>query len=75
MHAWGRTCWLSLDSHDSTLARFLTYVVAAVRTAYPDGCANIARTLQALPLPGVDYLSEVLVSDLVRSAGQPAADA
>ena len=68
-HAWGRTCWLSLDSHDNNLARFLTYVVAAVRTAYPDGCANIGRMLQALPLPGADYLSEVLLSDLCDLPG------
>ena len=42
----------------------MTYVVAAVRTAYPDGCSSLGRMLQALPLPGVDYLSEVLLSDL-----------
>ena len=55
---------MSLDTHDNNLARFLTYVVAAVRTAYPDGCSSVSRMLQALPLPGVDYLSEMLLSDL-----------
>ncbi len=69
VHVWGRTCWLSLDSHDNSLARFLTYVVAAVRTAYPDSCSNVGRVLQALPLPGADYLSDVLLSDLCDLPG------
>ena len=68
-HAWGRTCWLSLDSHDNNLARFLTYVVAAVRTAYPDNCSSVGRMLQALPMPGADYMSEVLLSDLCDLPG------
>ena len=68
-HAWGRSCWLSLDSHDNNLARFLTYIVAAVRTVYPDGCSSVGRMLQSLPLPGADYLSEVLISDLCDLPG------
>ncbi len=63
-HAWGRSCWLSLDTHDNNLARFLTYVVATVRTVYPDGCSSVNRMLQALPLPGVAYLAEMLLSEL-----------
>ena len=68
-HAWGGTCWLSLDSHDNNLARFLTYIVAAVRTVYPDGCSSVGRMLQSLPLPSADYLSEVLISDLCDLPG------
>ena len=63
-HAWGNNCWLSLDTHDNNLARFLTYVVAAVRSVYPDACTNFSCLLQALPLPSVDSLSEMLLSDL-----------
>ena len=68
-HTWGRTCWLSLDGHDNNLGRFLTYVAAAVRSVYPDGCSSVGHMLQALPLPGADYLSEVLLSDLCDLPG------
>lgn len=69
LHGWGRSCWLSLDTHDNNLGRFLTYVAAAVRTAYPDACVNLTRVLQSLPLPHVDYLCELLLSDLGELPG------
>jgi LuxR family maltose regulon positive regulatory protein len=69
VHAWGRSGWLSLDTHDNNLGRFLTYVAAAVRTAYPDACEDFQRALQALPLPGVDFLSELLLSELGELPG------
>jgi LuxR family transcriptional regulator, maltose regulon positive regulatory protein len=68
-HAWGKNCWLSLDTHDNNLARFSTYVVAAVRSVYPDACANFGRLLQVLPLPNVATLSETLLMDFGELPG------
>ena len=34
-----RVAWLSLDAQDSDLGQFVTYLVAALRTLFPDACA------------------------------------
>ena len=34
-----KSAWLSLDNEDSELTQFLSYVVAALRDAYPGCCA------------------------------------
>ncbi len=68
-HGWGRHGWLSLDSHDDNLARFLTYVVAAVRTVYADACPLLEQVFQRHPLPPVAYLAELLVSELAELPG------
>ena len=44
--------WLSLDEADSDLARFLTYLVAALRTVAPtigEGLMGMLQTPQPLP--------------------------
>lgn len=68
-HEWGQSCWLSLDAHDNNFTRFLTYVAAAVRAAYPHACGNFIGALQSLPLPPLEYLGEVLLSDLADLPG------
>ena len=37
------TAWLSLDESDSDLVVFLRYFVAAIRTVFPESCADISR--------------------------------
>ena len=39
--------WLSLDETDSDLVDFLRYFVAAIRTAFPESCADTLAMLQA----------------------------
>lgn len=68
-HTWGQSCWLSLDAHDNHLGRFLTYIAAAIRTAYPAACKNLQHVLQALPQSDVEYLSELLLSELEELPG------
>ena len=64
-----RTCWLSLDSQDNNLSRFLTYVIAAIQAAYPATCTNLVNALQSLPLPSVTYLADLLVAELTDLPG------
>jgi LuxR family maltose regulon positive regulatory protein len=42
--------WVTLDEHDNDLATFLTYLVAAVRTLFPNACPETNALLQ-LPNP------------------------
>ncbi len=39
--------WLSLDENDSDLVVFLRYFVAAIRTVFPESCAETLALLQA----------------------------
>lgn len=57
-------CWLSLDEADNQLAQFLRYLIAAVRTCEPTACPTTESLLGAAQLPGLDYLADVLVSEL-----------
>jgi len=41
------TAWLSLDDDDSDTTRFLTYLIAALRTATPKLCESTFQALQA----------------------------
>jgi LuxR family maltose regulon positive regulatory protein len=68
-HLWGQSCWLALDTHDDNPVRFLTYVLAAVRGIYPAACENLSQVLQVLPLPGIEFLAELLVSELGELGG------
>ena len=34
------TAWLALDEHDSDLTIFLSYLIAALRSMYPDACSE-----------------------------------
>lgn len=66
---WARGCgrplaWLSLDDGDNDLARFLTYLVAALRTVVPAlGEATLAA-IQAPQLPPIAAILTPLVNDL-----------
>jgi LuxR family maltose regulon positive regulatory protein len=53
--------WLSLDEGDSDPARFLTYLVAALRTVAPNMGERVMDALQASqPLPIEAFLTELL---------------
>jgi LuxR family maltose regulon positive regulatory protein len=56
--------WLSLREEDSHLSAFLLYLVAAIRTLYPDACPETWALLRAPQLPPVAYLATMLVNEL-----------
>ena len=64
--------WISLDEYDSDLRQFLTYLVAAVRTLFPEVCRTVQSMLNATDLPPVPVLARGLVNELDR-AGSPGA--
>ncbi len=56
--------WLSLDSHDSDLAGFLTYFIAALRTMFPDVCAGTLDLIRARTDPPLDVLAASLINEI-----------
>jgi LuxR family maltose regulon positive regulatory protein len=59
-----RYAWLSLDEEDSDLAVFLSYFVAAVRTAYSGACPRTLDLLRAPEFPPQGLLVTALANDL-----------
>jgi LuxR family maltose regulon positive regulatory protein len=58
------TVWLSLDEDDSNMSHFLSYLIAAIQTLFPDACSETCDLLQLSPLPPVDYIATTLINDL-----------
>jgi LuxR family maltose regulon positive regulatory protein len=61
--------WISLDSDDNTPARFISYLVAALRRIQPGIGASIEQALQVTPLPPVESLLTPLINELSTVAG------
>lgn len=59
-----RSAWLSLDSHDSDLASFLTYFIAALRTRFPDACAGTLNLIGARTDPPPGLLAATLINEI-----------
>jgi len=60
----GPGAWLSLDEYDDDLRSFLTYVVAAVRTVFPQACPTTLSMANADELPPVQAVMRCLSNDL-----------
>ena len=61
--------WISLDEHDSDLATFLNYLLAAVRTIYP-AAGHISELLLHSPeIPVAGRLADSVLHDLAALAG------
>jgi len=58
------SAWLSVDSADSDLTQFLSYVVAAIRSTCPDFWADAAEILQSAALPSADDLSGIFCNEI-----------
>jgi LuxR family maltose regulon positive regulatory protein len=56
--------WLSLDEDDNDLARFLTYLIAALQTIQPEVGTNVLALLQSSPLPPSHTILTLLINDL-----------
>lgn len=58
------SAWLTLDEHDNDLITFLTYLIAAIRTLFPDACATLQTSLQAADPPQRRVLHALLNNEL-----------
>lgn len=56
--------WLSLDGSDNDLHLFLSYVLAAVQTVFPEAGQEIQTILKAPELPPMNVLSTLMVNEL-----------
>jgi LuxR family maltose regulon positive regulatory protein len=56
--------WLSLDEDDNDLGMFLTYLVAAIQTLFPDSCEATLSLLAAPTLPPLRILARALINEL-----------
>ena len=59
-----RVAWLSLDEGDNDLARFLTYLVAALQTIAPKVGEAALGALQSAQPPPTDVLLTALLNDI-----------
>ncbi len=56
--------WLSLDEADNDPARFLTYLVAAIRTLAPNLGKEVLDALQSPPLPPAEAILTALLNEV-----------
>ncbi|HSR34033.1 MAG TPA: AAA family ATPase, partial [Anaerolineae bacterium] len=60
------TAWLSLEEDDNDLVRFLTYLLAAVETMFPNAVTETRSLLDAAGMPPPLVLSRGLINELDR---------
>ena len=65
-HTTRQVAWLSLDESDNDLILFLHYLVAAIRQAQPNSCANTLATLHNPQPLSWSQLVTLLINDLVE---------
>ncbi|MGD9317169.1 MAG: LuxR C-terminal-related transcriptional regulator [Anaerolineae bacterium] len=58
------TAWLSLDEDDNDLVRFLTYLLAAVETMFPNAVAETRSLLSAAGPPPLPVVTRSLINEL-----------
>jgi len=56
--------WVSLDETDNDPRVFLSYFIAAVRTAFPDACRETFALLKQGELPPLEVLGATLINEL-----------
>ena len=56
--------WVSLDEGDNDLGQFLRYILAAVRSIFPDAVLQSEMLLEANPLPKTAELAQYILNDL-----------
>ena len=56
--------WLSLDSEDSSIRQFLSYLIADLRNEFPDACQTSQELLHIPDEPSVEVISSYLLNDL-----------
>ena len=56
--------WISLDYGDNDLGTFVSYLIAAVQSMFPDACRKTLSFVNAMSLPSLSFLASSLVNDL-----------
>jgi len=65
-----KSAWLSLDAEDGDISQFLSYVVAALRNAYPDCCPGVDELLRSLVMPEVKDIAASCCNEIEALEGQ-----
>jgi LuxR family maltose regulon positive regulatory protein len=58
------SAWLSLDAHDNDLATFVSYLLAAVQTVFPEAGRATQALVNAPHLPPLSVLANSLINEL-----------
>jgi len=71
--SWLATCerpsvWISLDENDNDLFLFLNYLIAAIRSRYPQSCQETQELIKGDRLPDPRSIATFLVNDIVHNA-------
>ncbi len=56
--------WITLDEHDSDPITFLTYLIAAIRTIFPDACPETKALLQIPNQPPLSVVCSTLNNEI-----------
>ena len=64
------SCWFSIDESDNDPRVFLSYLIAAARTVYPDACKGAFALLKGQEIPPVPVLLAQLTNDLDALPGR-----
>ncbi len=62
--------WLSLDATESDLQRFIRYLIAAIRTVFPNACDESLTLLQATQQLPREVIHTTLCNDLAGLPGE-----
>jgi len=58
------SAWLSMDEHDGDSTTFVSYVVAAAQTVFPDALRDTAALIEAPTRPHLPVLARCLINEL-----------
>jgi LuxR family maltose regulon positive regulatory protein len=58
------SAWLSVDESDNDLFLFLSYLIAAIRTLYPQACEEALRLVQSPQPPPSAYVTTSLINEM-----------
>ena len=62
--------WVSLDEHDSDIVIFISYLLAALQSVYPDAGANTSALFQSPEIPTTRLIFNTLMSE-IHHIGEP----
>ncbi len=59
-----KVAWLSLDEGDGDLNVFLNYLVAAIRTVFPDACLQTEVLTNTSQIPSIDTIATTFLNEI-----------
>jgi LuxR family maltose regulon positive regulatory protein len=61
--------WISLDEHDSDIVVFISYILAALQTIYPETGADTRALIQSSEIPPLGAITRTLINELHQTEG------